>query len=259
MPVMGDDAEERYKAPALDKGLDILELLSATEEGLSLAEIAKALNRSPNEIYRMLGRLVRRDYVVRTSAERYELSLKLFGLAHRHPPMRRLVSLALSPMRRFTRDAEQACHLVVYHRGGGVVTAQVDAPGYWGFAIRVGSHVSLLNTGSGHILLAFGSEAERRFMMDERSPVDDEPWPDGLDALLGEVRERGYEVRLSQQTVGVTNISVPILDAGGRCLAALTCPHLGRVEARACRSVEQLLELLLITARDISATAALDR
>ena len=87
-----DEVEERYRAPALDKGLDILELLAETDEGLSQAEIAKALNRSPNEIYRMLDRLVRRGYIARTTTDRYELTLKLFALAHRHAPMRRLVS-----------------------------------------------------------------------------------------------------------------------------------------------------------------------
>jgi uncharacterized membrane protein len=49
------DNGERYRAPALDKGLDILEALAATEVGLTQAEIAKALDRSPSEIYRMLG------------------------------------------------------------------------------------------------------------------------------------------------------------------------------------------------------------
>ena len=63
----GLDAEsaERYRAPALDKGLDIIELLAGTDGGLTQAEIAKALSRSPAEIYRMLDRLVRRDYVRR--------------------------------------------------------------------------------------------------------------------------------------------------------------------------------------------------
>ena len=75
----------------LDKGLDILELLATTEEGLSQAEIAKALERSPNEIYRMLDRLVRRHYVARTSGDRFQLTLKLFALAHQHAPVRRLV------------------------------------------------------------------------------------------------------------------------------------------------------------------------
>src|SRR5882757_615937 len=82
MSLTTDEAEERYRAPALDKGLDILELLASTEESLSQAEIAKALDRTPNEIYRMLDRLVRRHYVARTSGDRYELTLKLFALAH---------------------------------------------------------------------------------------------------------------------------------------------------------------------------------
>ena len=82
-----------YAVPALDKGLDILELLAATEDGLSQAEIAKSLERSPNEIYRMLDRLVRRDYVRRTSADRYELTLKLFELSHMTPPMLGLFGL----------------------------------------------------------------------------------------------------------------------------------------------------------------------
>ena len=85
------DETDRYRAPALDKGLDILELLAHTADGLSQAEIAKALERSPNEIYRMLDRLVRRAYVRRTDGDRYELTLKLFELAHTQPPIRRLL------------------------------------------------------------------------------------------------------------------------------------------------------------------------
>ena len=55
---MDDSEDERYRAPALDKGLDILELLAGVDGGLTQAEIAKKLDRSPNEFYRMLDRLV---------------------------------------------------------------------------------------------------------------------------------------------------------------------------------------------------------
>ena len=48
--------KKNYSAPALEKGLDIIELLSDTKSGLSQAEIAKKLNRTVNEIYRMLNR-----------------------------------------------------------------------------------------------------------------------------------------------------------------------------------------------------------
>ncbi|WP_328517746.1 helix-turn-helix domain-containing protein [Devosia algicola] len=80
------DDDDRYRAPALDKGLDIIELLAETDDGLSQAEIAKALGRSPNEIYRMLERLVRRNYVRRTVEDRYEITLKLFEARARSTP-----------------------------------------------------------------------------------------------------------------------------------------------------------------------------
>jgi hypothetical protein len=38
-----DKDDDRYRAPALDKGLDILELLAEQKEGLTRAEITKLL------------------------------------------------------------------------------------------------------------------------------------------------------------------------------------------------------------------------
>ena len=55
--------KKNYSAPALEKGLDIIELLSESSDGFSQAEIAKELNRSVNEIYRMLNILVSRNYI----------------------------------------------------------------------------------------------------------------------------------------------------------------------------------------------------
>src|SRR5450755_2636417 len=125
------DDPDRYRAPALDKGLDILELLAAEDGGLTQAEIAKALGRTPNENYRMLDRLVRRGYVLRNESERFELTLKLFGLAHLHRPVRRLVAQASPLMRDLALRIQQANHLAVYDRSGVTVIAQFDAPGYW--------------------------------------------------------------------------------------------------------------------------------
>jgi DNA-binding IclR family transcriptional regulator len=249
------DSADRYRAPALDKGLDILELLAGNEEGLSQISIAKALDRTPNEIYRMLDRLVRRGYVVRTEADRYEITLKLFGLAHRHPPMRRLVSQSISRMRRFARDAQQSIHMVVYDRGSCLVIAQVDSPGYWGMSIRVGSHISLLNTGSGHILLAFANPTERQLMLEEREVMPHEIWPDDLERRLADVTARGYEMMPSQQTTGVTNISVPLIGPAGIVLATLTCPHIERIDIDDALPAKDVLVMLQEAARDISVTA----
>ena len=118
-------ADDRYRAPALDKGLDILELLSEQPRGLTRGEIVKAMGRGPSEIYRMLERLVARDYVGRSAeGDRYALTMKLFVLAHRHPPMRRLVTRALPLMDAFAREAQQSVHLVVPDRDAGLIVGQ---------------------------------------------------------------------------------------------------------------------------------------
>ena len=241
---------EKYRAPALDKGLDILELLATAETGMSQAEIAKALERTPNEIYRMLDRLVRRGYVMRTPSDRYEVTLKLFELAHARPPLERLITQAMPVMRRFARAAQQACHLALYDRGALVVAAQVDGPGYWNVSIRVGSRIGLVNTGSGHVLLAFANREERRLMLDEQDP------PEKLTALLedrlGRVRQQGYENMPSKQVTGVSNLSVPILGPMGRVLAVFTCPYSERLDTRDAPDRETVLKLVIAHAEEIS-------
>lgn len=244
---------ERYRAPALDKGLDILELLASEEEGLSQAEIAKALGRTPNEQYRMLERLVRRGYVARNASDRYELTLKLFGLAHYHRPIRRLVSQATPLMRDLAARTMQSNHLAVYDRAGVTVIAQMDAPGYWGLAIRVGARVNLYNTGSGHVLLAFRSAEARALMIDEQEGADEEQGPpDDLEDRLAQICQRGYEVMPSQQSAGVYNLSAPVLGADGAALACLTCPYIAPLNRPRAPDIPETIGRLRDTASSLS-------
>lgn len=118
---MNDLDQDRYRAPALVGCSTFLELLAGVDGGLSQAEIAKKLDRSPNEFYRMLDRLVKRGYVARLGGDRYVLTLKLFGLAQLHAPTRRLASLAMPLMQELAEITQQENHIVVYDRGHPVV------------------------------------------------------------------------------------------------------------------------------------------
>ncbi|MBX3580427.1 MAG: IclR family transcriptional regulator [Rhizobiaceae bacterium] len=254
-----DSEVDRYRAPALDKGLDILELLAGVDGGLTQAEIAKGLQRSPNEFYRMLDRLVRRGYVTRLEGDRYSLTLKLFGLAQLHAPVRRLVSYATPLMRELADRSFQANQLVVFDRGSAVVIAQQEAPGYWGISIRVGSHISLFDTGSGHVLLAFRPQAERLMMIAEQAQRDDRQGQSAeFFARLDQVRERGYEMMSSLQTAGVYNLSAPVLGADGRSIAALTVPYITLVNAPEAPDITHTIQLLLATAEKLSQLAGSD-
>ncbi len=81
----------------------------------------------------MLDRLVKRGYVTKLEGDRYSLTLKLFGLAHLHAPVRRLASFATPFMRELADRSKQANQLAVFDRGSVVVIAQQEAPDYWGF------------------------------------------------------------------------------------------------------------------------------
>ncbi|WDD91180.1 IclR family transcriptional regulator [Burkholderia sp. FERM BP-3421] len=249
------DEVERYRAPALDKGLDILELLAEQKEGLTRTEITKELGRNASEIYRMLERLVVRQYVMRSpGGDRYTLSLKLFALAHRHPPMSRLIAEALPPMQRFVDAAEQSCHLSVYDRGNLLVIAQVDGPGTWGISVRLGSRVGLVDTASGEVMLAFQTTDQRTHMLAEHTRVKGETTLDA-DALARRceaIRARGHLQQESRQTFGVTDLTYPILGPSGHAIAALTCPYLRRIDAYVAPSLDAVAASLRDTARGLS-------
>jgi DNA-binding IclR family transcriptional regulator len=249
------DDGDRYRAPALDKGLDILELLAEQKGGLTRAEITKLLGRNASEIYRMLERLVARQYVVRSAAgDRYSLSLKLYALAHRHPPMERLISEALPLMQRFAAQAEQSVHLAVYDRGNLLVIAQVDGPGTWGIAVRLGARVGLVDTGSGRSMLAFQTPEQRAHMLAEHTAVKGEVTidHDALEAACERIREAGFSQKDSQQIFGVTDLTFPLLGSSGQAIAALTCPFLKRIDEYVAPSLAQTTALLRETAQALS-------
>lgn len=250
------EESERYRAPALDKGLDILELLAGVDGGLTQAEIAKGLGRSPNEFYRMLDRLVRRGYVTRIDSDRYALTLKLFGLAQLHAPVRRLVSYATPLMRELAEMSRQANQLVVFDRGFAVVIAQQEAPDYWGISIRVGSHIGLFDTGSGHVLLAFRSPEEREMMIAENARSNERPQlSKEIFDRLDQIRDRGYELMPSAQTAGVFNLSAPVLGPDGKSIAALTVPYIPLVNSESGHDISGTMQMVIETAKKLSELA----
>jgi DNA-binding IclR family transcriptional regulator len=223
----------RYAAPALDKGLDILELFASEPTGFTASEAARRLGRTVGEIFRMLVCLEERDYILQSASdERYELTLKLFELAHSHPPLHRLAAEARPLMEKVAHETGQSCHLAMLSNGEVIVVEQVDAPRTAGFALKLGARINLLNTASGHLILAFQQSAMRDRALAEWRQRTDQPLPRDLYRHMGRIRKRGYEEMPSYQVRGVTNIAFPVLNQHGDAIAALSVPFLARIGDR---------------------------
>jgi DNA-binding IclR family transcriptional regulator len=244
-----------YPAPALDKGLDILELLCSVEAPLTQKEIASRLERSVGEIYRMLACLVARRYVAMVD-DSYHLTTKLFELAHRNPPSQRLLLEARPIMQALSSTLEQACHLTVYGQGKQVVIAKVDAPNGMGFSVRVGAELDLIVSVSGRVLLAFQHSNTQSLRIAEaiaRTPEQSNPL---LANLLKKIRKQGFESAASVQVRGLYAVSFPVLDHQGHAVAALTVPYAERIDLAGRKTVSEVQAALKGAAQRLSALMA---
>jgi DNA-binding IclR family transcriptional regulator len=247
------DLERRnYAAPALEKGLDILEILCRSERPMTQKEIAKSLNRSVGEIYRMINCLVDRNFVAQVDDSSYTITTKLFELAHVNPPTHRLLFEAIPVMQRLATELDQSCHLTVYSQGKQLVLAKVDAPSGMGFSVRTGSELAVLISASGRVLLAFQNAETTKLWIEEsvqRRPEQSDPQ---ITTLLETIRRIGYESVPSVQVRGLYAVSFPILDTQGRALAALTVPYAERIDQNQRKSIPEVTEALGAAARTVS-------
>lgn len=248
------EAAPQYTAPALEKGIDILELLTDAEHGLSMAEIAQGLGRSVSEVFRMVVTLQRRDWLYVDHGDRYHLSTRMFELAHRNRPIRTLVEVAVPVMQLVTRQAQQSCHLTIVEGGRILVIAQVEAPGNLSLGVRTGSIIGLFNTASGQVQLAFRTPEERERLLEQHALLTGELGISRreLMASVDKVAGAGYACAPSEQLRGVTNLGYPVWGRNGQIVAAIVIPYVEGIGAQRGPSLEEALTYLHEASLNIS-------
>src|SRR3954469_4124241 len=212
----------RYRAPALEKGLDVIELLAAQKSPLNLSAISQRLGRSSGELFRMLQVLEFKGFI--TGAESgtgYVLTNKLFALAMAQAPVRSLVETALPIMRKLSQDIGQSCHIAVASEDQIVVITRIERPGDLGFSVRIGYRREIVRATSGLVLFAYQDEDTRRAWI-KRCRLKGEA-ADSFVERANAVRERGHHEAASDFVRGIVDLSAPIL-RGETAVAALTIP-----------------------------------
>lgn len=218
----------RYSVPALEKGLDILETIAAAGSPQSLAQLAKTLDRSPNELFRMLSCLEQRGYLAKDEvSSRYSLTLKLFELAHTHSPLEKILDAARRPMAELTERVQESCHLSILRRDELLVIAQAERPGLTRLLVEVGAVFNPLTTASGRLLLAFLSPDECEDLIGQQLPKKAR----FLRNLEG-IRKKGISTADSETYVGVHDIAVLVGNPGIRVTAALAVSFLPRTSPK---------------------------
>ena len=247
------ETSRTYSAPALEKGIEIVELLAEEPAGLTIVEIASRLRRSMNEVFRIIVVMGRHGWLDKNlETDRYSVTYHLLEMAMRATPTRSLTAVAGPIMITLAAQTNQSCHLVVRAGGRGlIIQREENASLQGGFALRPGANVDLARSCSGHVLLAFAPT----YLYDTIVRQLPRPlsWPLArLQARVAQVRRRGYEMQASARTAGVTDIGFPVFGFDGQVAAALTIPYLAVIDNTAPPTLNQTRDSLRVAARKMS-------
>lgn len=242
-----------YSAPALEKAIDIIELLADAESGLSVSEISQRLKRRMSELFRIIVVMERRGWLQKCPETwRYSVTYHVLKLAHRGTPTQTLTAAAAPVMQELSTRINHSCHLVVRSGTQGlVILRQENQKRHANLSVRLGALIDLASSCSGQVLLAHLDSEELEMLLETL------PRPRGmsktkLSAALDKVRRRGYEIIPSPITAGVTDIGFPIRGFDGKVMAALTIPYLHVLDKSLPTTVDETRRLIGEAASQIS-------
>ncbi len=210
---------------AVDRALRILTSLS--DENLRLVDLADRLNLHKATVTRLLASLAAADMVARDAAGRYRLGPAVhaltFRLVARH---RTLVDYLRPSLARLWRETGET--VTVHVRAGceRVCVEELESSATLAFRSGVGSRVPIHVSSSGKVLLAFMPPPALAQLLSELElvAITDRTITSRAKFTqeLKSIRRLGYAVSLGERTPGAASVSVPVLDASGESVAAVS-------------------------------------
>src|SRR5437588_12953177 len=117
-------------APMVERAFRLLDLLSVTEEGLTLSDLARSLNMSKGSIHGLLKTLESSGAIEQVEDRRFVLGPRIYDLAQTYIQRAGLRHFALPAMRRLaTSTGETVCLGRVEQKGVRIMECVVDEGG----------------------------------------------------------------------------------------------------------------------------------
>jgi DNA-binding IclR family transcriptional regulator len=214
-------------APAVERTLSILELLSVTKSGLTLPELSRRLGLPKSSTYCLLVTLERRGYLHRnTRTRRYMFGLKLFSVANMALSGIELREKAASFLQSLMLRSRLTVHMAIIEDDEAVVIEKVEPPGLVRLATWVGKRFELHCSAVGKCLLANLPEPEfLRVVRDRGLTRNNENTITSIRKLKQEVTQircAGYSIEDEEGEIGCRCVGAPIFDHSGNGIAAIS-------------------------------------
>jgi DNA-binding IclR family transcriptional regulator len=208
-----------------EKVLDVLTLFNSTRTELTADEISHLVGAPRSTTYRYLRILRDKGFLHRTSTGGYQLGLALVQLGRLARGRLDFSAIARPVMEQIAQQSRETVLLTRLSGKSAVCIDRVEGSQTVRISFEVGQVQPLHGGASSKILLAFVDE--NRWEKHLQLPLErftDETVTDlqVLKDQLGTIRSQGYCVSDSEVDWGVRAVSVPIVDAQGAVIAALS-------------------------------------
>lgn len=189
------DANQKNSLQTLDRGLQVLMMISQSRDGLSIADLAARLGVHRAICYRLVGTLEARGFVARRADGQIHLGAELLSLASRFESRLRAVAGPL--IRKLAQDTRAAAFVSVPQGDQcvAIMVAESDAP-LLRLSYRVGSRHPLSLGAAGIAILSGRPE----------SAADPEE--------VREARRLGYSLTRDQLQRGAVGVASPVHGEG---------------------------------------------
>src|SRR5690349_11341276 len=161
---MADRTESGDMVGSLRKGLDVMAILAAQPDGMTLTEMAAAAGLTRAGARRLLLTLVASGYAAQ-EGRRFALTPRLLGLARQWLDGTSLWSFAEPHMRVVAGRLKESCSAAVLSDEDVVYVARVPGERIMSVALHVGTRLPAWCTSMGRVLLADLSKEELKMFL----------------------------------------------------------------------------------------------
>ena len=244
---------------AIARGLDVIKAFEPHREEMTLSEVAAASGLARPTARRILLTLESLGYV-RSLTRGFALTPKVLELGLTYVQAMGLWDVARPHMERLVSRTHESTSIAQLDGSDIVYVARVAVPKVITIAVQIGTRFPAPPTSLGKVLLADLDPDELDLVLAQPSRSGVQPtWrPDRaeLDAVLRDVRAKGWSLSSEHLAPGIRSVAAPLRDGTGRVVAAMNVTvHAAET------SVETLtgtyLPMLLQAASEVSADFAL--
>ena len=240
-----------YSAPALTKGLRIMELLGNTVDALTTQQIATALGYTRNEIFRFIALLEIEGYIAKDdSGQGYVLSGKLLELGLQEPRVSDIFELVSPLAEKLTLESGAPCHLAFPSQDEIFIVRRWEPQDRLSVSVPVGTRRAMEVTASGLSMLISLNEAELNSVVSDIQQRNPEFAIEEVHRQKAVFASEGYLTYESRLMEGVMDLSIPLVSNSGELYGALTVPYANNVTCES--TVEEVGKMLVEICEHVS-------